>query len=109
MGKCATIKPRGNTLPMRGSMMPKVAESFYKSKEWRDLVASIKRERGNFCQRCGSSHRVIGDHIVERKDGGAELMPSNVELLCQPCHNTKTSKARAARAKGVMPDKNGKP
>ena len=51
--------------------LPKVAESFYQSKEWRALVRSIKAARGKCCARCGSGHRVIGGHIVERKDGGA--------------------------------------
>jgi 5-methylcytosine-specific restriction endonuclease McrA len=102
MGKCATIKPRGATLPTRGRFIPKVAESFYQSKAWRQLIVSIKRERGNFCQECGSSHRVIGDHIIERKDGGADLDRQNIKLLCQPCHNTKTANARAARSKGIF-------
>lgn len=79
---------------------PKVAELFYRSVEWRTIVKAIKRKRGEFCERCGSGHRVIGDHIVERKDGGAELDETNVELLCQACHNRKTAKARARRARG---------
>lgn len=81
-------------------MAPKRAESFYQSTEWRALVASIKRERGNFCQRCGSSERVIADHIVERKDGGADLDRSNIELLCAKHHAIKTAQARARRARG---------
>lgn len=78
--------------------MPKRAEGFYQSKEWRDLVRSIKASRGKWCERCGSGHRVIADHIVERRDGGAEFDPANIELLCQACHNAKTAKARAERA-----------
>jgi 5-methylcytosine-specific restriction endonuclease McrA len=77
---------------------PKLADRFYASPEWRALVARLKRERGPFCQRCGSSHRVIGDHVIELKDGGAPLDPSNVELLCQAHHNAKTAAARARRA-----------
>lgn len=79
---------------------PKVAELFYRSVEWRTMVKAIKRKRGDHCQRCGSTHRVIGDHIIERKDGGAELDENNVELLCQACHNRKTAQARARRARG---------
>jgi 5-methylcytosine-specific restriction endonuclease McrA len=87
-------------MPARVKARPKVVERFYNSPEWRKLVASIKRERGNWCQRCGSGGRgvrVIGDHIVERRDGGAELDPVNIELLCAACHNRKTAKAKAAR------------
>jgi 5-methylcytosine-specific restriction protein A len=84
--------------PSRLKSPPKFAEQFYLSREWRSLVASVKRERGNYCQRCGSTHRVAADHIVERRDGGLELDASNIELLCQPCHNAKTKRQAAARA-----------
>lgn len=89
-------------MPAKVAAAPKVAEPFYQSRAWRSLIASIKRERGNWCERCGSTHRVIGDHIVELKDGGAPLDPSNIELLCQAHHNAKTAKARATRAKGPI-------
>lgn len=79
---------------------PKIADSFYLSPEWRGLVAQIKRERGAWCQRCGSNHRLIGDHIVERRDGGADLDPMNIELLCHACHQRKTAQAQARRARG---------
>lgn len=100
MGKLtnARLGPRATAPLLR--LPPKVAESFYSSKEWRQLVARIKRERGKWCQRCGSTHRVIGDHIVERRDGGADLDASNIELLCFGCHQRKTAAARARRARG---------
>lgn len=78
----------------------KVAEQFYQSREWRALVARVKRERGAWCQRCGSRDRVIADHIIERKDGGAELDARNIELLCFTHHQRKTAKARGERAQG---------
>jgi hypothetical protein len=43
--------------------------------------------------------RIFGDHIVERKDGGAYLDEDNVQLLCGSCHTAKTAQARAARMK----------
>ncbi|NSY10822.1 HNH endonuclease [Agrobacterium vitis] len=101
MAKLTSMKPRLDTLPSRLTPPPKKAEGFYQSKEWRSLVAQIKRERGSFCERCGSGDRVIADHIVERKDGGADLDKSNIELLCQKHHNAKTAEARARRAKGI--------
>lgn len=84
----------------RLKLPPKMAERFYSSKEWRQLVARIKRQRGNWCQRCGSKHRVIGDHIIERRDGGADLDEHNVELLCQRCHQCKTADTQLKRARG---------
>lgn len=79
---------------------PKIADLLYTSLEWRRFVAGIKRRRGRYCQRCGSTKRVIGDHIVEVKDGGAPFDPGNIELLCQACHNRKTAQQRARRARG---------
>lgn len=77
---------------------PKTAEPFYRSREWKALLARIIAERGRRCEACGATgQRLIGDHVVERKDGGAELDPANIRLLCLPCHNRKTARARAER------------
>ena len=76
---------------------PKLVDQLYHSREWRQLIGMVKRQRGGWCQRCGSTHRVAGDHIVELKDGGAKLDPSNIELLCQACHNAKTKQHAKAR------------
>lgn len=98
------LKAVGSLISGQAPMLrqpPKVAESFYQSAEWRALVRSIKRQRGAWCERCGSGDRVIADHIVERKDGGADLDPSNIELLCHAHHARKTAEARAKRAHGL--------
>jgi 5-methylcytosine-specific restriction protein A len=100
MGRLTAMTGRLGALPAKVKAAPKMAEPFYQSREWRSLVASIKRERGAWCERCGSRDRVIADHIVERKDGGADLDPSNIELLCGKHHAAKTAAARARRAKG---------
>jgi hypothetical protein len=100
MGRLTAMSGRLGALPAKVGAAPKVAESFYQSREWRSLVAQIKRERGAFCQRCGSAIRLIADHIVERKDGGADLDPRNIELLCGKHHAAKTAQARARRARG---------
>lgn len=81
----------------------KVAESFYLSPEWRALVDDIIRERGRRCEdsACetpnGPWSRIIGDHIIERRDGGAPLDKRNVLLRCQACHARKTARERARR------------
>lgn len=97
MARFKALPPRIGTLAPRVKALPKKADGFYLSPEWRQLVAEVKRERGAWCQRCGSTHRVIGDHIRELKDGGAPLDKRNVELLCQACHNAKSARARQAR------------
>jgi 5-methylcytosine-specific restriction enzyme A len=83
---------------------PKVASLFYLSREWRSLVAALITQRGRRCQKCGrtgnadgSRLRLFGDHVVELADGGAELDPRNVELLCGSCHTRKTAAARTER------------
>lgn len=116
------MKPK--VAPMRGKVeVTKRAEAFYLSKDWRGLVARLIARRGRVCEGCGKSReddgspvRLIGDHIVERRDGGADLDPANVQLLCSAaggdgrphadgarggCHSRKTALARAARRQGV--------
>lgn len=100
MGKLKAMDSRLAPMPTTIKAAPKLAESFYQSGAWRSLVARLKRERGNWCQRCGSTERVIADHIVERKDGGADLDETNIELLCHRHHQQKTAQARARRARG---------
>lgn len=101
MGRLRAMPARLAAPPPRVASAPKVADDLYGSREWRALVAQIKRERGAFCQRCGSGGRLIGDHVVELRDGGAPLDPDNVELLCAArCHPAKTAAARRKRAMG---------
>lgn len=96
--KLTTLSPRVGTLGLRTPSPPKTAEPFYQSREWKALVARLVAERGRRCEACGATgQRLIGDHVVERKDGGAELDPANIRLLCLPCHNRKTAQARAER------------
>ena len=100
MARLTASPARIGGLAARVAAAPKVAEAFYQSAAWRSLVARVKRERGSWCQRCGSRRRVIADHIVERRDGGADLDPNNIEMLCFDHHAAKTAAARARRARG---------
>lgn len=86
---------------------PKVAEAFYHSPEWTALRSKLIHQRGRRCEACGKTReddgkpvRLIGDHVIERRDGGAALSPSNVQLMCWGCHNAKTARARGARLRG---------
>lgn len=103
--RLTNLRPSVGVLDIRiAQPAPKTADPFYLSPEWRKLVDDLIRERGRRCQVCGKTHgdggqpvRLIGDHIREIRDGGAVLDRSNVMLMCQPCHNAKTAKARAER------------
>lgn len=62
------------------------------------MMATIIAERGRRCEACGrSGTRIFGDHIIELRDGGAPLDPSNIRCLCGSCHTRKTVAARADR------------
>lgn len=99
MGRLRRPAERLQAPPRRIKPPVKKAEPFYLSRPWRDLVASIKRTRGARCQDCGATGvRLIGDHVIERRDGGGDLDADNVRLMCWPCHNRKTAKAKARRA-----------
>jgi 5-methylcytosine-specific restriction enzyme A len=98
------LKPRLAAAPSRIRPPAKVVDPFYDSPEWRTLVARIISSRGRRCEQCGRTHdeagqpiRVYADHIVEIKDGGPLLDPTNVQLKCGPCHGAKTQAERTKR------------
>ena len=99
--KITMLGSRLATLDTRAAApLPKDRDTFYHSEQWRRLLAGIIKVRGRRCEDCGKEgSRVYGDHVVERRDGGADLDPSNVRLLCARCHGRKTEAARAARAR----------
>ena len=102
MGTLRMLPGRFGRAPRRVPALPKKADGFYISKEWRSLVGRIKRQRGPWCERCGAGGqgvRVIGDHKIEIRDGGAKLDDSNVELMCAGCHGVKTAAAKADRVR----------
>jgi 5-methylcytosine-specific restriction enzyme A len=93
------LPPAMVRMPPRIAPIPKEADAFYLSPEWRKLVDAIKRERGCKCEKCGAHPpvRILGDHIIELKDGGAPFDKRNIMLLCLPCHNKKTAEAKRGR------------
>lgn len=77
---------------------PKRADRFYLTPDWQQLMARLIAKRGRRCEQCGRTDcRIFGDHVIELKDGGAELDEGNIRLLCGSCHTIKTAAARAAR------------
>lgn len=100
MGRLSNMGSRIGSLAPRVRPAPKVAESFYTSPEWRALKTAKRKQGQVWCARCGSTNRLILDHIVERKDGGADLDLSNTEWLCHAHHQVKTAEARKRRARG---------
>lgn len=81
---------------------PKIADGFYLLEERRALLASVIKQPGRVCERCGRTGcRIFGGHILEVKEGGARLDPENVMLLCGSCHTSKTAYTKARRAAKV--------
>lgn len=104
MSRLKALPSRVASLPARIARPEKLVDPFYESPAWRQFAREIKRQRGFFCEvsecRKDCSHAprgLIADHIVERKDGGADFDPLNVMLVCTACHNQKTAVARMRR------------
>lgn len=102
MGRLTALGSRLGLMPARVRATPKVAEGFYSSPAWRELVRDRKRDADYAAAkaRAKRGERLILDHKIERKDGGADLDPANTEWLTNSEHQAKTAKARAARAQG---------
>ena len=95
------LQPRVGLANLRTAALPsKVADRFYSSPAWIALRDRVRREAAGRCQMpgCGRiERRMIVDHIVELKDGGAPLDRSNTRLTCRSHHNKKTIAERARR------------
>ena len=54
----------------------------------RALREYVIRRDGGKCQACGSTERLVADHIVSRRNGGRHH-PSNMQCLCDSCNARK--------------------
>lgn len=99
---------RLGSLGSRVKSLPKRADRFYLSAEWRqyrsDHAAWTKaKDGGLWCCVCGAGGRLILDHVHERKDGGADLPAyEGAKWYCTAHHNSKTAAARARRVNGAQ-------
>ncbi len=101
MARLIALRPRLRALAPKLAAAPKRVEPFYTSRAWRALVKRRKLDADYFAalrraEEDGSS-RVILDHDVERKDGGAELDPANTQWLTFREHQRKTAEAKRRR------------
>lgn len=59
----------------------------------------IRQRDWHVCRQCGEPAKQV-DHIIEVADGGTND-PSNLQLLCDSCHGTKTRMSQAAFDDGM--------
>lgn len=83
----------------------KPVDPFYRTSAWVQFSAAMKRLRNYTCERCGDDNRktpwrLRTNHKVARKDGGADLDPSNAEVLCPACDALTRPAEHAARGRG---------
>ena len=85
--------------PSRVRYAPKVANPFYLSPEWKALRSRRMRDPDYAAarKRCKPGERVILDHDVEIKDGGAPLDPANTVWRTFSEHQAKTERRKRER------------
>ena len=100
MTRLVRLPQRVAMVPSRVALAPKVADPFYHSREWQALIAARKRDPDWKAAkaRAKPGEWLVLDHIIERKDGGADLDPANTQWLTHSEHQAKTARARKARA-----------
>ncbi|HLY76425.1 MAG TPA: HNH endonuclease signature motif containing protein, partial [Thermoplasmata archaeon] len=64
--------------------------------EWRRVRKSVLARDRFTCRTCGRP-AVDVDHLVELVDGGSAYGPENLQALCAPCHDAKSSTSRYHR------------
>ena len=68
---------------------------FYQSTAWRKL-RKVKLEQDPLCEECLKkgihTPAKVADHIVPINQGGAALNITNLQSLCDRCHNVKSAK-----------------
>lgn len=76
--------------------MKEYAKLFYTSKAWRETRSAYLRNADGLCERCRASGKFVPGKIVHHKkhitpnninDPNVTLSFSNLELLCDACHN----------------------
>ena len=101
-GKRAQVRKGASRLRAeRRDAAEKTHQRFYSSAAWqRKRAAHVAAEP--LCVMCEAVGVTRGaevvDHIVERRDGGANLESSNLQSLCNRCHAIKTRAEKLKRA-----------
>lgn len=104
MGRLKVAGSRLERATPRVTQPPKIPDPLYRSPEWIKFRAKVRAKRGG--RRCSvegcetPNDRVILNHKVEIRDGGAPFDEANVEDLCFTHHQQWTAAQRRKRARG---------
>lgn len=101
MVRLSRVPQRIAPAPSRVRVAPKVVTRFYSSPEWIALREARRKDadyREALKRRAHKGERLILDHKVEIKDGGAPLDPKNTQWLTFTEHQAKTERAKRRRA-----------
>lgn len=99
-GKSAEENPN-----YKGGITPERQE-FYRSAEWKAACVIVWQRADAKCERCGIDHRKIDrkknkfhvHHVISFRVKDMRATPSNLVLLCQPCHMFVHSRRNIDRA-----------
>ncbi|MED4530925.1 HNH endonuclease [Metabacillus fastidiosus] len=90
--------------------MKDYAKKFYKFTAWRKCRASYFAYRHGLCERCTGPGKIVHHkkYITPENidDPIITLSFSNLELLCQDCHNREHHERNSPVVEGVMFDSN---
>ena len=89
----------------------KIADPFYKSKQWESVRKTVLKRDKFRCKRCDTL--CLGkrkglpaphcDHVIPRsKRPDLALVASNVQILCHSCHSKKSEDDRQAHRKPLI-------
>ncbi len=105
MTRVKCLPPRLGSASVRISAPPpKLTDPHYGTQAHKTWAAEVIRRAGGGCQwpgcdRAQPKHRMFADHIVERRDGGAEFDVANGQCLCGAHHSMKTAAERSKRTR----------
>lgn len=104
MTKLKTLAPRLTCVSqVVVAFAPKTADPFYWSLEWKALRSQCLARDGHTCTMPGCGRMAkVADHIVSRRDGGADTL-ENLRSLCRE-HDNRFKEGPTGVRRG-MPDR----
>lgn len=88
---CTTCEGLAKVDPGNTRSTKKPSSMFYSSWEWKKARYEALKRYGAKCMLCGSTHRIVVDHIKPRRFyPELELCPENLQVLCNDCNQGKS-------------------